>query len=403
MKVFTYAEYIKYRGYANRIRGFENGVREEGEEYHYEENMIYHQHDKIFREVLEDKREVANLINKVLKIENQKGALQEQDLERCNSKFVSDSFNYAEADMLYRKKDEDIFFLIEHQSTVDYSMPYRILMYCLEILKRTVDITKITKKFYKIPMIYPIVLYTGKRKWNIEQCIEERQHKIPGCEPLRFYEYEIVDINDYSEQQLLTDKSFLSKLMLLEKAHTNEKIMQSFRKILQQELTLKNKDLLRRIVFYILSEEIGEEQRNELLKELKGEGGENTMLVDRLREAIRYEVKQEVRQEVKQEVRQEVRQEVMAEARNKVKEEIRDEIKDEVREKVRDEVKKEIRDEIKAEIKKEQQEMLKRQEEKDKEKMTKKMLKNKIEQKLILEITGISKEKLEKMMEKEAS
>lgn len=391
MKVFTYAEFIKYRQYANYSKGFEHGLREEGEEYHYEQNTIYHQHDKIFREVLEDKREVASLINKVLKLENKKEALKEDDLERCNGKFVSNSFNYAEADMVYRKKGEDIFFLIEHQSTIDYSMPYRILMYCLEILKRAIDITKIGKSYYKIPMVYPIVIYTGKRKWNIEQCIEERQQKIPGCKPIRFYEYEIIDINDYSEQQLLTDKSFLSKLMLLEKSHTNEKIMESFRKILQEDLTPKNKDLLKRIVLYILREEIGKEEKEQLLKGLVGKGGENKMIVERLRQAMRYEIKNEVREEVRGEVRDEIRDEVRDEVRNEVRNEVRDEVRDEVRE------------EVKAEIQKKQQEIMKRQAEKNKEKMTKKMLKNNIKQELILEITGISKEKLEKIIEKEAS
>ena len=383
MKIFTYADYIKYRNYAKNMRGFGNGLREDGEEYYYEGSTIYHQHDKIFREVLEDKREVASLINKVLKLEGKKEALQEDDLERCNGKFVSSSFNYAEADMVYRKSGEDIFFLIEHQSTVDYSMPYRILMYCLEILKRAIDVTRISKKDYKMPMVYPIVIYTGKRKWNIEQCVEERQQKIPGCEPLRFYEYEIVDMNDYSEQQLLSDKSFLSKLMLLEKAHTNEKMMESFRKILQEELTEKNKDLLKRIVLYILREEIGKEQKEQLLKELEGKGGEDKMIVERLREAMRYEAMQEAKQEARKEILEEVR--------------------DEIREEVRDEIKAEVRDEIKAEIKKKQQEIMKKQAEKDKEAISKKMLKNNINQELILKITGISKEKLEKIIEKEAS
>lgn len=395
MKTFTYAQFIKYQYYAKNIRGFGNGLREEGEEYHYEENTIYHQHDKIFREVLEDKREVASLINKVLKLENKKEALLEDDLERCNGKFVSNSFNYTEADMVYRKKGEDIFFLIEHQSTVDYSMPYRILMYCLEILKRAIDVTQISKKDYKIPMVYPIVIYTGKRKWNIEQCVEEKQQKIPGCEPLRFYEYEIVDMNDYSEQQLLSDKSFLSKLMLLEKAHTNEKMMESFRKILQEELTEKNKDLLRRIILYILREEIGKEQKEQLLKGLEGKGGEDKMLVERLREAMRYEAMQEAKQEAMQEARKEILEEVRDEIKEKIEEEVRDEIKEKIEE--------EVRDEIKAEIKKKQQEIMKKQAEKDKEKMTRKMLKNNIKQELILEITGISKEKLEKIIEKEAS
>jgi hypothetical protein len=391
LKVFTYAEFIRYRQYANYIKGFEHGLREEGEEYHYEQNTIYHQHDKIFREVLEDKREVASLINKVLKLENKKEALKEDDLERCNGKFVSNSFNYAEADMIYRKKGEDVFFLIEHKSTIDYSMPYRILMYCLEILKRAIDVTKIGKSYYKIPMVYPIVIYTGKRKWNIEQCIEERQQKIPGCKPIRFYEYEIIDINDYSEQQLLTDKSFLSKLMLLEKSHTNEKIMESFRKILQEDLTPKNKDLLKRIVLYILREEIGKEEKEQLLKELVEKGGENKMIVERLRQAMRYEIRNEVREEVRGEVREEIIGEV------------REEIIGEVREKIKEEITGEVREEVKAEIQKKQQEIMKRQAEKNKEKMTKKMLKNNIKQELILEITGISKERLEKIIEKEAS
>ena len=34
-----------------------------------------------------------------------------------------------EKEPVYKKKNEDIYFLIEHQSTVDISMPYRIKNY----------------------------------------------------------------------------------------------------------------------------------------------------------------------------------------------------------------------------------------------------------------------------------
>lgn len=68
-----------------------------------------------------------------------------------------------ESDIIYKKKDEDIFFLIEYQSKIDYSMPYRILKYNISIMESAIDKKKIKTKEYKIPAIYTFVLYTGQR------------------------------------------------------------------------------------------------------------------------------------------------------------------------------------------------------------------------------------------------
>ncbi len=282
-------DYLRYQGYIENITYFKNVLREDSETYQYDKQRIYHKHDKIFREILEDKKEVASFINKALKIENGQSALKETDIEKYNRKFVTHNFKYAETDIVYRKKGEDIFFLIEHQSTIDYSMPYRILMYSLEIMKSMIDEKQLKKKTYKLPMVYPIVIYTGSKKWNVETYIEDKQQKIPGCEPVRFYEYNVIDINEYTEEELLQDEMFLSKLMFLEKAKTSQKVIENLNKIVKEDLTEKNKLFLKRIIYHIFSKDIEEKEMKELMDKLQIKKGENSMVEELLRKGFKEE------------------------------------------------------------------------------------------------------------------
>ena len=289
MKKFTYMDYLKYQEYIGNIAYFKDVLKEDGETYQYNKKEVYHKHDKIFREILEDKKEVASFINKVLKLENKRTALKDKDIEKYNRKFITHNFKYAETDIIYRKRGEDIFFLIEHQSTIDYSMPYRILMYSLEIMKSMIDEKQLKKKAYKLPMVYPIVIYTGSKKWNVEKYIESKQQKIPGCEPVRFYEYNVVDINEYSEDELLKDGMFLSKLMLLEKATTSQKMIENLNKIVEENLSEKNKIFLERIIYHILSKDIGEKETKKLIDKLEIKKGGNTMVEELLRKGFKEE------------------------------------------------------------------------------------------------------------------
>ena len=75
--------------------------------------------------------------------------------------------------VLYKIKDKNIFFLIEHQSKIDYSMPFRLLEYEVAIIRSAIDKSKIKNKSYKIPLVMPIVLYTGKQKWNANKYLEK--------------------------------------------------------------------------------------------------------------------------------------------------------------------------------------------------------------------------------------
>ncbi len=304
MKKFTYADYLKYQGYIENMAYFKNVLKEDSEIYQYDKQKIYHKHDKIFREILEDKKEVASFINKALKLENRNSALKETDIEKYNRKFITHNFKYAETDIVYRKKGEDIFFLIEHQSTIDYSMPYRILMYSLEIMKSMIDEKQLKRKTYKLPMVYPIVIYTGSKKWNVETYIEDKQQKIPGCEPVRFYEYNVIDINECTDEELLQDETFLSKLMFLEKAKTSQKMIENLNKIVKEDLTEKNKVFLKRMIYHIFSKDIEEKEMEELINELQIEKEEKSMVEELLRKGFKEEFERLRRKDRKEAIKE---------------------------------------------------------------------------------------------------
>lgn len=77
------------------------------------------QHDKIFRTILDQKEEAVELINQAIKTK-----LKSEEIEKYKSSFVNKIFQNREADIVYKHKNSNIFFLIEHQTIIDYSMPY---------------------------------------------------------------------------------------------------------------------------------------------------------------------------------------------------------------------------------------------------------------------------------------
>lgn len=165
---YTYDKYLE-----ERKEKLIDMVMEETEVYEYQ---IENEHDKLFKDLLSDSEETIKFINKFLKLEV---PIKENELELYNSSHITTDYKSKEADVVYKKKNEDIYFLIEHQSTIDISMPYRIKNYVIEILRIAVDKSKIHQKGYKYPLVVPIVLYTGKKKWNAKLKFEDMQTQLP--------------------------------------------------------------------------------------------------------------------------------------------------------------------------------------------------------------------------------
>jgi len=187
---------------------------------------------------------------------------------------VNKIFQNREADIVYKYKDKNIFFLIEHQTKIDYSMPYRILEYEMAIMRSALEIQKIKNKEYKLPLVIPIVLYTGKQKWDAKKYLEESQEELEGIK-IKAGNYNLVDINDYTKEELLQGKTLTSKMMLIEKSESTEETIEMLEKIIPN-IKQEDKKLLKRIISILFGEKIGEEKTKELIEKI--DGGEEKML-----------------------------------------------------------------------------------------------------------------------------
>ncbi|MCI8412398.1 MAG: Rpn family recombination-promoting nuclease/putative transposase [Clostridia bacterium] len=277
MNKFTYADYIKYQNFI-----FQDiwKVNEESEAYQInneKSRKVDKPKDKTYKLLFEYKQETAGFINEILGLKGTINEIDAKDIEKYNREFETEQLKKLEADIVYKKKGEDIFFLIEHQSKVDYSMPYRLLNYSIEIIRSAVAVEKLTKKDYKFPVVYPIVLYIGKQKWNVKKFFEECQLKQPGVGNCPFTFYNIVDVNNYTEKELLEKVNLLPKVLLLEKARTNETLKENLEKILQQDLPKEQKRILKKVLIYVVSKKIGEEETKRFVDKLEEEEGEDKM------------------------------------------------------------------------------------------------------------------------------
>ena len=270
LRVFTYKDYLIFK----HVFPFHSMLCDRTETYQVEGHQIY---DKTYKTILSSKEHAVQLINKVLSIKNTPFALKAEDIERYKSSFITENFKIQESDIVYKKKDESIFFLIEHQSKVDYSMPYRILNYSVEIIRSAVDEEKLKRKDCKIAGVYPIVLYTGNKKWNVRKYLEECQVKLQGVFQKPFAFYYLVDMNEYTETELDTDNTFLSNILLMEKLQTKEEKIHCLEKMIQSKLKNEEKVMLRQIIQYMLPSKIGKDIANDLIIRLNEKRGDDEM------------------------------------------------------------------------------------------------------------------------------
>lgn len=225
---------------------------------------INNEHDKIFRTVLDKKTDVSKFLNKFLGLN-----IKTEELEKYNSSYIDPKFKNKEADIVYRIKDKNIFLLIEHQTKIDKDMPYRLLDYSNGIMRSA-------SEDKKRPSVIPIVLYTGKTKWKIENETIEKQQFFKEVK-LIDGDFNLIDINDFSKKELLKDDIFITKMMLVEKCKDEIEMVQALEKI-ENKIKEEDKSTFRRIVKEIWSLRIGTENANKILEKIE-EGSGNMMAV----------------------------------------------------------------------------------------------------------------------------
>lgn len=162
-------------------------------------------------------------------------------------------------------------------------MPKRILDYEIEIMKTAENHNVILKKDEEMPIIIPIVIYTGRKRWNVTGYIQDCRKRLNRLESFRLGNYYIIDNNTYTDEELLEDKFFISKLMLLERMKTTEELYINLIKVIRQETNEKNIRLLENIIKFIYNKKLGKNYTAKLIKEIakksqKEKGGNDVIL-----------------------------------------------------------------------------------------------------------------------------
>lgn len=382
IKKFTYDDYIYYKKFFKKNKYNKMFMLCDTEEKYSYRKQINKPHDKIFKDVLDDKKEVVTFLNERLKLANTKYALKEDDLEKYNREFITGNFQSIESDIIYKKKDQNIFFLIEQQSTIEPAMSYRIMRYQWAIIESAIKKEKLRQKDYKLPSVISFVIYTGTEKWEKANYLIDKQEKLLGCKPEFFENFQFINVNEYTKQELLNKEGFLTKVMLLEKAKNYEELEEYLELIMETHLEDRQKELLQRMIKYVYKNKLSNKKYNKFIQELQinQEKGGDSMFAEILSKKIDevFEMEEKVKKQQSKVKQQESK---VKEQESKVKEK-----ESKIKEK-----------ELKV---KERERKLEKQEteiKQEKNNIIINMLRNNIDENTILRIVNIDKSRLAKI------
>lgn len=246
-------------------------------------------HDTAVRGVLLNKKELTILLNREIDF---KEKIKKEEIQYVNSRFVTKRQRNRESDMIIKLNNQKIYLILEHQSKIDYSMPYRTEEYTMETLRQTIDKEKIKNKNYEYPTVIAIVFYTGKKKWNakkyieIKECINNYNHQIG--------KYIVIDMSIYSNEKLLKMEGALAKIVILDRL-TSKEIGNVSNLIIQIYKSVKDKDerlIIDNYLKEVFSNLINDKEVKETIKKLSKKGGKDNMLRETILKMLKNERKE---------------------------------------------------------------------------------------------------------------
>ena len=301
MQYYTMEDYIDLLVYVNNtakniVKNGKIKLREEPEEYvldgkkaqEKQKTRKHHKHDKMFRKILNNEKEVAKLINQELDPEREVKA---EDIEKYETKFVSSRYEDKEADIVYKLKDKEVFFLIEHQTKVDKEMPNRIAEYSLHIMN-----SRKARDRKANPVVSPIVIYAGMEKWTVRTSLEEGQeefrHRKGSSSIIR---YNLVDIRNVEEA--IEKGTAIARMSVIEKLKTKEEIIEAVDKFAENIKTKEEREEFAEEIEYILEDRLEEKDLKRIKEIILKEEGDGSM--SHVHEVLRKDAERERKEERK--------------------------------------------------------------------------------------------------------
>jgi hypothetical protein len=189
-------------------------------------------HDEGYRKIMSDKDSFLHFLNKYIEASWIDG-ITVDDLEQINTTYIDDDYLKRESDIIYKIESKNVFFytLLELQSEPDFSMPFRLLKYMVNLLDdifKNTDENKRTAKPFRLPAIVPIVLYNGEGNWTPVMSFKEYTSNYGGFgNNIIDFKYILFDLNRYSEEDILTTYKLLDFVFTLDMKHYSRSVSDS--------------------------------------------------------------------------------------------------------------------------------------------------------------------------------
>ena len=181
-------------------------------------------HDESYKSVLSNAANFLHFLKKYIAAP-WTADISVDDLATVNKSYITPEFGEIDSDLIYKLKikDTDVYFyvLVELQSQVDHTMPFRLLRYMVELLNdlfKNIEKNIRERKDFRLPAIVPIVLYNGGDNWTAVRTYKEytENYEIFGDCIIDFH-YLLFDLKRTDEAAMLLTKKILDIVFLLDK------------------------------------------------------------------------------------------------------------------------------------------------------------------------------------------
>ncbi len=164
---------------------------------------------------------------------------------------------------------------MELQSTVDFLIPYRLLLYMNEIWRdifKNIPQKEAERKSFRLPTIIPIVLYNGQAKWTVPLNFKEtlNSYELFKDHVLDF-QYILINVHTYDEEKLLKLSGVMGAVFLLDQAKNLEEIIGYLKKLVETIKKMEPEEfgLFATWAENILTRDISSEKKDEIIGILK--------------------------------------------------------------------------------------------------------------------------------------
>jgi predicted transposase/invertase (TIGR01784 family) len=195
------------------------------------QNAEKQKHDKGYKGLLSNNAVFLHFLKKYF-AESWTDNISTDDLEQVDKSFITEEYRNIDSDLIYKLNinGSDVYFyvLIELQSDVDFTMPFRLLRYMVELLNvifKNTDKDIRERKDFRLPAIVPIVLYNGKDNWTPAMTYREFTEK---CElfgnNIIDFRYLLLDLNRTDEKAIEPIENPLDAIFIVEKMRIRKKL-----------------------------------------------------------------------------------------------------------------------------------------------------------------------------------